>query len=501
METDTTPSPQPVPAKRPLFFRIFGIKKRPGKRIPIGLTKWGAALAFFFVGAIASGAFLEYSMQPDFCRSCHLMEPYYQAWHSSSHKNVPCTDCHFEPGLENTIYGKFQASSQAVKYLTKTYGSKPHAEVRDVSCMRSGCHEKRLLESKVNWTGKSVTGQDVTIKFDHRPHLTEERRGQHLRCVSCHSQIVQGEHLVVTIDTCFLCHFKGYERGRHENVLGGCKGCHEAPKDQIRLSTGMFKHADYLSRGVTCENCHSDSIKGDGLVPKQTCWNCHNQPTPIARYGDTRFLHDSHVNQHKVDCASCHVKIEHNLTAGATATGDHANLDSATCGSCHEQMHGGPAELYRGVGGRGVPEMPSPMSRAQVDCIACHKVQKRSSESASVLGQTFVAVQDSCNYCHGNKYENVLSVWKDVISQNLAKAESAFAHAKTASESVKLSNIDQLEVSRALDDASHNIRLVKLGHGVHNVNYSTALLNVAIERCASVEKLIASRQPTAEVAK
>jgi hypothetical protein len=33
------------------------------------------------------------------------------------------------------------------------------------------------------------------------------------------------------------------------------------------------------------------------------------------------------------------------------------------------------------------------------------------------------------------------------------------------------------------------------------VNYSTALLNVAMERCASAEKLIASRNPGEEVAK
>ena len=33
------------------------------------------------------------------------------------------------------------------------------------------------------------------------------------------------------------------------------------------------------------------------------------------------------------------------------------------------------------------------------------------------------------------------------------------------------------------DDADHNIRLVKLGHGVHNLAYSTALLNIAIEWC------------------
>ena len=487
--------------KRPILFRLLGLKRRPGKRIGIGLTKWGVLLTIFFAGSIGGACFLEYSMQPDFCRSCHLMEPYYQAWHKSSHKNVVCTDCHFEPGLENTLKGKWQASSQAAKYLTNTYGSKPHAEVRDVSCMRSGCHEKRLLEGKVNWTIKSVTGQDVTIKFDHKPHLTEERRGQKLRCTSCHSQIVQGQHLVVTVDTCFLCHFKGKEYGRDENVIGGCKGCHEAPKTEIRLATGVFKHSEYLDRGVTCQNCHSDSVKGTGEVTKQACWNCHNLETQVARFGDTRFLHEQHVSQHKVECSSCHVKIEHNLTAGASmlATGGHS-MASGACGTCHEQMHGGPAELYRGVGGRGVPDMPSPMSRAQVDCIACHKAQKQPSEAAAIVGQTFVAVQDSCNYCHGNKYDGTLKVWKDVVDQGLAKAESFYAHAKSANEGVKLSSIDQLEVSRLLDDADHNIRLVKLGHGVHNVNYSTALLNVADERCAAAEKVIITRQSTAAAA-
>ena len=91
-------------------------------------------------------------MQPDFCRSCHIMEPYYQAWHSSTHKNVPCTDCHFEPGLENTIIGQIPGEQPGRQVHHQTYGSKPHAEIRDVSCMRSGCHEKRLLEGKVNWT-------------------------------------------------------------------------------------------------------------------------------------------------------------------------------------------------------------------------------------------------------------------------------------------------------------------------------------------------------------
>ena len=35
------------------------------------------------------------------------------------------------------------------------------------------------------------------------------------------------------------------------------------------------------------------------------------------------------------------------------------------------------------------------------------------------------------------------------------------------------------------------MRLVKLGHGVHNVNYSTALLNVAIDNCTKAKAMVA----------
>ncbi|HVT88696.1 MAG TPA: NapC/NirT family cytochrome c [Tepidisphaeraceae bacterium] len=492
---ETTPS-------RSRWLKVLGLKRRTGKRIPFRPTLWGWILIAGLAGLVGSAAFAEYSMKPDFCRSCHLMEPYYQAWHNSTHKNVACVECHFEPGLENTLKGKWQASSQAVKYITQTYGSKPHAEVRDTSCMRSGCHEKRLLEGKVNWEVKTVNGEKITIRFDHTPHLTEERRGKQLRCVSCHSQIVQGQHLVVTLDTCFLCHFKGLEHGRNEQVIGGCKGCHDAPKEKIRLATGMFNHADYLSRGVTCENCHSDAVKGDGAVPKQFCWNCHNQEKQIARYGETKFIHQTHVTDHKVECSSCHVQIEHNLTAGAmkyvqTPSGSHPSIENGSCGTCHEQTHGGPAELYRGIGARGVPEMPSPMFRAQVDCIACHKAKKEKDSAAQVVGQTFVAVQDSCNYCHGPKYDTVLDTWKRLIDTQLTKTQAEFDKARDALAESHLNNYDKLQADRLMDDAAHNINLIKLGHGVHNVNYATAALNVAMDSVHEARKLVSPTTRTA----
>jgi nitrate/TMAO reductase-like tetraheme cytochrome c subunit len=494
-------TPKPAVPSRPRWQRILGLRRREGgKYFKFKPTWWGYALIVGFFGTIGMASFAEYSMKPDFCQSCHLMGPYYKAWHESAHKNVACVDCHFEPGLKNTLIGKWKASSQAIKYITQTYGSKPHAEVSDVSCKREGCHTNRLLQGKVKWTVKSVTGQPVTINFDHTPHLTEERRGKQLRCVSCHSQVVQGQHIVVTLDTCFTCHFKGFEHGRNDQTLGGCDKCHSAPKSEIRLATGVFKHEDYAGKGVACINCHSDSIKGDGAVARQVCWTCHNQTTQVARFSETKFLHEEHVTNHKVECTNCHSQIQHNLTAGApkmkkTLDGEHIDFESGACGSCHESSHTGPADLYRGVGARGVDSMPSPMFRAQVDCIACHRTKEATEATAAVKGQTFVTLQDSCNYCHQTKYDGTLDTWKRLVAYDTDKAEAAYVDAKAAVAKADLDPTIRLKAERLLDDANHNIQLVKLGHGVHNINYATAALNVAGDRAKEAKKLTAGGAP------
>lgn len=498
----------PEKKKNPLWFRILGFKRRQGRFIRYGLKKrgWFQFVLLVMLGGMVG--FIEYSMTPEFCRSCHIMEPYYQAWHTSTHRDVSCVECHFEPGLLNTLKGKFKASSQVVKYLTNTYGSKPHAEVRDASCLRDGCHERRLLEGAVKWKVPRQRGGNVTIRFDHKPHFRPDnkdklRRGMQLRCVSCHSQIDQSQHMVVTLDTCFLCHFKGFKHGRGDQTLGGCRACHDAPKEKIRLSTGLFDHGMYVKRGVACESCHSDSVSGDGAVPRQVCWTCHNKSSQVSRYDEPAFIHENHVTKHKVECSSCHIQIEHRLTTGPAYVpfkpgSRYEVLHKGTCGQCHEETHGGPSELYRGKGGRGVPDMPSPMYRTQVDCIGCHKARSRDKNQAAVLGQTYLAVQDSCNYCHAKKYEGRLDEWKKVLTRHLTSAEAAYVKTKADLAKKTLSAMNTLRVQRLLDDANHNIRLVKLGHGVHNVNYSTALLNYALEQCKKAQSIMAPEGPPTE---
>ncbi|MGE5753841.1 MAG: NapC/NirT family cytochrome c, partial [Deltaproteobacteria bacterium] len=88
---------------------------------------------FKFIGFLAililifSVGMFEFSTSPHFCASCHIMKPYYQAWSTSKHNHVPCVDCHYPPDVRDKMVLKFQALTQVVKYVTRTYSSKPYA--------------------------------------------------------------------------------------------------------------------------------------------------------------------------------------------------------------------------------------------------------------------------------------------------------------------------------------------------------------------------------------
>jgi nitrate/TMAO reductase-like tetraheme cytochrome c subunit len=264
-----------------------------------------AAGIVLVVGGLATAGLWELSTSPLLCNSCHIMKPYVMAWKTSKHNGVTCVKCHYPPGFRDTIWVKYQAVSQVVKWATQTYSSKPFAEVEDASCLRSGCHDRRLLQGKVTFKRGIV--------FDHKPHLEQPRRGRQLRCTSCHSQIVVGTHIEVTETTCFLCHFKGMKSGRELTPIGGCPGCHQPPKGDILVGSVRFNHQEIVRRGVTCDKCHLNVVEGEGEAPRERCFTCHNQPEKLQHYTDTAFVHDFHVAGHNIECTRCHTPIKHRL--------------------------------------------------------------------------------------------------------------------------------------------------------------------------------------------
>jgi len=286
-----------------------GEEPRPAKRRTrrvVVLVVLGAVLV---VGGAALAGLWHVSASPQFCNSCHLMRPYVAAWKASRHNSVPCIQCHYPPGFRDTLWVKYQAVTQVVKWATQTYSSKPFAVVEDGSCFRAGCHSRQQLESR----GVIQFGRG--IRFDHRPHLDATKTGRELRCTSCHSQIVVEKHFEITTSTCFTCHFKGARSGRDVTPIAGCTGCHEPPKRDVALGSVKFNHEEMVKRGVACQKCHLSVVEGEGAAPRERCFTCHNQPDKLDRYADRALLHQAHVTARTIECTRCHNVIKHKLPA------------------------------------------------------------------------------------------------------------------------------------------------------------------------------------------
>jgi hypothetical protein len=255
-------------------------------KVIIGLVAFSAVAiaAFIYVRAVAFN-------DPQYCKSCHYIAPFYKKWETSTHNKVPCLKCH--------VYSMEKAVAAQFLFLAGSYNPRPLSNVPDRNCLQSGCHEKRLIESKVLFT-------KWNISFDHKPHFSESRRGIKLHCRSCHSDIVQGEHVKASKSVCYLCHFKG---APHDQAKTGCPSCHTAPKATIVVNGRPFSHDAALKGGAKCSSCHLEITKGDGAVAKDRCYFCHVDRG--EKYDDVALIHEKHVVQRQVDCLWCHERIEH----------------------------------------------------------------------------------------------------------------------------------------------------------------------------------------------
>jgi nitrate/TMAO reductase-like tetraheme cytochrome c subunit len=413
------------------------------------------------LGGGATFVAMELTTRPQFCNSCHIMEPYYASWQNSGHADVACVDCHYEPGLLETFEGKFKAMSQLAKYVTATEGTKPWAEVSDYSCLRSGCHSTRMLEGDIRF-GR--------VRFDHRNHLIGMRRGKQLRCVSCHAQIEQDEHLTVSPATCILCHFR---ESKESAAVDDCNTCHGPPKEEIDLGGFVFRHSDYLDRGVECVSCHGDVTRGPGTVPKHRCGSCHSVQAHLDRYDDVEFIHKQHVADHSVYCFECHDVIEHALPPRE----EHYSGD---CATCHQGSHGAMTGLYRGTGGKEVADRPGVMFLARVTCNGCHKPPFPGAPVA-LGGATYKADPLACVDCHGPGFAGMAERWQKELKGHLDKVGGALAELREAL-TEEWEDGDVEAARRSYDQAAHNYGLVLLDRsgGAHNLPYARDLLRQAL---------------------
>jgi len=456
-----------------------GKKKRKRRRWPIVLL-----IVFVMLFLVAYG-FYEYSYTPAFCNSCHIMKPYYDAWAGSSHKSIPCVECHISPKEGAKWDAKIQGILQVFKYVTRTYSSKPYAEIDDGACLRSGCHGERLVE---NYSTEEFKNHVV---FDHRPHLTGVRLGRRLRCTSCHAQMVVGTHMEVTTSTCYLCHFKGSD-SEELKKLSDCRTCHKKlpdkdiehkvfdPTDPTRvIDTVTYNHEDFIAdKSTDCRSCHVNSISGTGEAKRDRCLDCHNVPEHLARFDDLPFIHDNHTTKHNVPCERCHEPILHQTRTQTLGM-------EQSCQRCHVATHNGQRSIYLGIGGREVSEpMPSLKYERMVDCSGCHFGHESPDEAYNWTGYNRTVTHQGCIDCHGDDADDYWDTFQEYIQEvkdRLPDIKSLLARARAA---VRSSSGERAERMRKIvDDAAYDIDFIEKSHGwAHNWDYSNALLDAAEEK-------------------
>ncbi len=433
-----------------------------------------ALSSLFVLMAFICWGMWSYSETPSFCGLCHNMEIYVNSWKTSSHRNVACINCHYEPGVGNHLRAKFRDIQLGLAYVITGRGiEKPHHEVSDISCLRQGCHAK--ADIRENMIFKNVA-------FNHSRHLEELRRGKRLRCNTCHDQIVQGAHLKVTEVDCFICHFYNAGSQGKDKCLScsECGSCHIQPKGDILVRGMSFNHKRYINRGVDCLDCHTGVNKGDGHVPENKCLECHKEHELRNVTFTSEFLHQGHVTDRKIECYRCHTEIKHEMGEPPTVT-----HFMSRCNRCHiEEIHLGPREMYMGTGGIGVADDANKMFALGVDCTSCHKSREESKVALYTTRYTEKALANSCVSCHGEGYDEMLFNWKDL----LIRAENdvnrrIFDVQKKLYETIKTRRTnDNQRIRKAqnlINEARHNFSFVNLGKGVHNIEYAMRLLNYA----------------------
>ena len=140
-------------------------------------------LGIVVVGGVGAVGLWQYHEQPQFCATCHIMDPYLESWqasdlgaHAHAAGDVACLDCH-EPTVQQQV-------DELVVYVQGDFDV-PLAQIRYPMAECLECHEDY------------PTLAELTSGSDFNPH--DSHWGE-LECGTCHQMHRE------SVDYCDQCH-------------------------------------------------------------------------------------------------------------------------------------------------------------------------------------------------------------------------------------------------------------------------------------------------------
>ena len=291
-------------------------------------------LIIFTGGGYTAFRFYDFSQNnPKFCVGCHLMQPAFDAWTTSEHKEINCHDCHHLSIVEQ--------NRLLINFLLKRPISVPprHGKIIVLWKVCIRCHwekdEKYTQAQLINRSqmhAKHVFVEQIECAKCHgyiiHKFLPEERfcvnchKGKEvhglgmegLACLNCHTD--RTADLKPGRNKCLFCH--GSEKVRQQLIADGTLDVlHSRPDERTINKAIKIKVPEDAPMRFDCYTCHKPHEASRPDWSK--CLSCHRNIMNVGQHGmhiegvamKCKQCHKPHIwrvtpQQAKKDCVTCH---------------------------------------------------------------------------------------------------------------------------------------------------------------------------------------------------
>lgn len=138
------------------------------------LAAAGIAVVLVVMSAIA----MHFTSQPNFCASCHEIQPQVVSWEKGQHKGITCLSCHSNPGTLGYVARKFKGLGEVYLHYTNQIPQKIEAKFNIQACIY--CHTGKD-RNYPNAKNISLTSGNLAPPISHQEMLSKN-----VSCLLCH---------------------------------------------------------------------------------------------------------------------------------------------------------------------------------------------------------------------------------------------------------------------------------------------------------------------------
>jgi len=317
----------------------------------------GVLLGVVVVGGVGAIGLWKYHELPQFCATCHIMDPYLESWQSSDYgaaahaeADVACLDCH-EPTVQQQV-------DELVVYTQGDF-TVPLEERQFETQFCFDCHlpnEHTGYEEVIQRTeGLELNPHDshlgeMDCDICHKTHRVSEDY-----CAQCHGAVATGPGWMTEVTRTAEIDVWDPEMD--------CSVCHVmVPYVESLEDTDLLAYA-HAQEGLECLDCHEveaveqvheEAVAGAPIKPRTVemaaCFDCHaaNEHTSyeqvIERTKDY-VIDDQNINPHDphagleeppIECRYCHqMHRESPLINGCYSCHHEGTFESCSSSACH----------------------------------------------------------------------------------------------------------------------------------------------------------------------